>query len=1376
MASESKSTIEKLNGTNYASWSYQMKMTLMEADLWSVIEPGEEEPAENPTEIQKKQYITRQGRAHAKIALAICDEQQMHIRNKASAKEVWDELQKLYAPRDSKFRTVQLRRQLYSHKMSDSGSMENYLGQINRTVGDLSSVGDVIDDSDIAMVILCGLSSDYDNVASNLCSLPADEFKSATVKMRLLAEDARRRDSSESKEAALMAFNKRKPWKNKPTQGSKQETSKGKQSGDSVEKRQKQRKFVCYHCQQSGHIAKFCPEREKKKGNNANANVVALSVSCGSAKVNSDCWIIDSGATHHMTPNEGYFSKLDRNVKEEIILADGSTTPALGRGTVNVKIRNGLSRIEKFRAENTLLAPGLDHGILSVRTLIENEKKIIFDEEGCSICDKNGELLIKAQQQGRLYVVGAEPCSRDVMLNNVSSKVNGRLLPLDMWHKRMMHVSKLKILEMSKANSVVGMNVATDLPTKCDDCLAGKSTRQPFPKDNISPKNNTRKTSVLELVHSDLMGPIDVESWGKNRYLLSFVDDASRYVHARFLRYKNQAFEEFKKWKVEVEKQTGRKLKRLRTDNGLEFCSKQWTEFCEAEGICHETTMVYTPQQNGIAERFNRTLMDLLRATLHETSLPKGAWAELLDTAVHVRNRVTNSHDSKETPYEIWTGKKPNVSYFREIGCEVFVHIPKPRRHSKLTPRAERGTLIGYAKRGRGYRVWMQESGKIEESRDCVFKEKSYDVSINPGKTLKQVVEFNSENSPCEPVPEGDNEDDYEEDGTNINSEDKRLLSEEEDFEDARDKTLPDGEELEDVMDQPLRVLPNPVEESEQETPKKKRGRPKREEQKKKEVIPLEMTLRSRRKESDNPQTNLATGIKDDVPTSYRQAIESEESLQWLEAMNEEYNSLMAHDSWDLVELPPGVKPVKCRWVYARKVTGDTQRLKARLVAKGCTQKKGVDYEEVYAPVSNFETVRLLVAAGVEKGWKMDQYDVKSAYLHSRLEQVVYMDQPEGFVRKGEEKLVCRLAKSIYGLKQSGRCWNEHMNESLTARGFVRNKVDTCVYELDAKEGRAILTVYVDDMVSIAENEATRKLVKKLLDQCFDVKHLGGLTSLLGVKFCAEKDGSMSLSQEAYIEKLVHRFGLQDAKGIATPMEVRPTFLDEKSDEGSSDRPYRELIGGLLYLSQRTRPDIAFSVAKLAQFCTCNNEDHWNAARRVLRYLKETKHLKLVYRPTGENLTAYSDADWATSTLDRKSISGYVVLLAGAPVFWRSVKQTSVALSTMEAEYISLAECTREVVWMKNLLESIGLNNLVGGSTSIWCDSQAAIAHAESYVSKSRTKHIAIRHHYIREKTTEKSVRLKYVSTHKNLADLLTKSLGRNQLEVHRSRMLQELP
>ena len=386
-------TISKLNGTNYASWSYQMRLILLECELFTVIEPGEVEPADAN---EKLKYLSRQGKALAKIALAICDEQQIHVRHLTSPREVQKELERLYTPRDSKYRIVQLRRKLYSTKLNDYESMEAYLGQINQTVAELANVDNQIEDGDLAMTILCGLPEEWDTVVSTLCNVPEDEFKCTNIKRKILAEAERRKEKWEGKQsAAIMKVN------NSQFQHRKEKLpEKGKIDA--------QREIICFKCQKPGHISKYCRSRTNTSRKHTNAK--GMNVVLSNAINDKDAWVIDSGATHHMTPNEKYFAMLKTDTEvENLATADGTTVCVCGKGKIKAKIIEARGSLQEFYADNTLWVPGIKNNILSVTQMIQNGKRVIFDKYGCRICDERNHTLMKAFKKDRLYVVKAEP-------------------------------------------------------------------------------------------------------------------------------------------------------------------------------------------------------------------------------------------------------------------------------------------------------------------------------------------------------------------------------------------------------------------------------------------------------------------------------------------------------------------------------------------------------------------------------------------------------------------------------------------------------------------------------------------------------------------------------------------------------------------------------------------------------------------------------------------------------------------------------------------------------------------------------------------------------------------------------------------------------
>ena len=488
--------------------------------------------------------------------------------------------------------------------------------------------------------------------------------------------------------------------------------------------------------------------------------------------------------------------------------------------------------------------------------------------------------------------------------------------------------------------------------------------------------------------------------------------------------------------------------------------------------------------------------------------------------------------------------------------------------------------------------------------------------------------------------------------------------------------------------------------------------------------------------------------------------VSGNEKEEWMNAMDNEIKSLKKHNVWELVELPEGRKTVGCKWIYKLKhdENGNIERYKARLVAQGFSQREGVDYDETFSPVVRFESIRTVLALAAQFGLSLHQMDVKTAFLNGELKEKIYMKQPPGYIAEGKETLVCLLQKSIYGLKQSARCWNEELDTQLKKMKFRQSSYDPCIYVRSEENEVFIIAIYVDDMIFGGENEMTINEVKKRVAEKFDVEDMGKLHHFLGVKII-QSTSYIWIGQPAYTEALLKRFSMENSNAVDTPFEAGTKLVkSQESDKPYDKTKYQSAIGSLLFLSNRTRPDISFAVGKTSRYSSNPSNIHWSAVKRIMRYLNGTIHLGLAYmRCRSERLVGYSDADWAGDLDDRISTSGYVFKLSEAPISWRSKKQTCVALSTAEAEYMALASAVQEAIWLERLI-----SDLLGSkeeTVTVYEDNMSTICMGKNQQYHGRTKHISIKYHFVREKLAEGVVRIPYCKSEDMLADIFTKPL-----------------
>lgn len=485
----------------------------------------------------------------------------------------------------------------------------------------------------------------------------------------------------------------------------------------------------------------------------------------------------------------------------------------------------------------------------------------------------------------------------------------------------------------------------------------------------------------------------------------------------------------------------------------------------------------------------------------------------------------------------------------------------------------------------------------------------------------------------------------------------------------------------------------------------------------------------------------------------------SDQAELWKVATDEEVASLHKNGTWDLVELPPGVKPIDAKWVLKIKcdAKGNVERYKARLVAKGFMQREGIDFNDVYAPTVKHATLRALLALVNLEGLALRQLDVKTAFLNGDLEEEVYMKQPEGY-EEGGPNLVCKLRKALYGLKQAPREWHKRLKTELEKIGFVPSEADPGLYIKQHEEGIIFLLVYVDDILLASATDTIIDSVVVAVGKAFDIRDLGEPGYFLGMEL--ERDraaGYLKLTQTRMTKELVKKFNLQDANPKVVPLSPAVKLSKTGEELDKSKNGYSELVGSLLYLSVCTRPDIAQAVGALARYMSKPTEEHWAAAKGVLRYLKGTLGQGVVYdKNKGEDLDGYCDADYAGDVDSRRSTTGYVFNFGGGVISWSSRLQPTVAASTTEAEYMAAASAVREALWLRKLMPDLGIPL---STIKINCDSQSALALLKDPVTSQRSKHIDVLYHFARERVARKEVVFSYIKTADNVADIMTKAL-----------------
>ena len=1425
-------SIEKLDGTmatgksNYNAWRFRLVRILKEKELLTTVTEGSTPPTAAGTSsetgkapattAQSAEFVLKDNQAFTIITLNIKDSQIPHIQRCGTSKEAWEALREVHQGIGANGRMV-LTQRLWALRLREGEDMAGHLNvfrEITNQIENLSSEDGTsqIQGVDLVSMISLSLPDSYEPLIMALQSR-SEILTFDFMAGRLLQESTRRQaslatnGSASNSQSAFMAGRGNRyagrgggGFRGQLSQRAMRFSGRGRASfgiidpnrfGNAAAGRGGAKRMIgkCHYCQKEGHWKAECLKRKADEAGGTfkkdqEGGQTAFTASAMKPEALS-VWVIDSGASQHISAQQERFINYVPISPITIQIGDGSQIHAIGKGDMVIRA-NAID----ITLREVLHVPSIGSNLLSVARIVDQGHHVLFAPSGCQIRSKEG-VRVHGVREGNVYLLKTQQGALMALTNRDAAATE------EVWHRRLAHrnfrAAAQDALQKAVSGLVIAKNVRGDTGTTsgiaegvCSTCATGRQHKDP------TTGTREKTTNLLENIHSDICGPMQTATFANERYFVTFVDEASGRITVALLQSKAEAFENFVSYRNRAEKDTGKQIKTLRTDGGGEYLNRNFLSYLRSAGIVKRTTTPYSPKQNGIAERANRTLLEGARCMLQGAGLGNEFWGQAVLATAYIINRIPSRVHASKTPYEIWTGVHPTIGHLRVFGSPAYVHVPAETRR-KLDPKSVSCIFIGYAEDDgtRVYKLYQKETGRIITSRDVVFDEINRSKDI-PDPRLNTDIDaatyfsphdsgdrsagehgevFNSQPHVVEssrPNPGEQYLDGVDTAGGSISIEHPENTEETENREESENEI---GDTI--VLRAPVpRRQVNPQTQFNESQNITETGEPSEQ-----TASPPNRRPQRTRKPVDlfKPAAWKAVMARtNEEPITLADALASPQSAEWKSAWESEVASLKENGTWVLENLPAGRKAIGCRWIFKLKEDG---RYKARLVAKGYAQQPGIDYQETFALVAKFTTLRALLALAAENDWEIEGMDVKTAFLHSELAEEIYMEIPEGLRPEMGEgnspELVCRLIKTIYGLKQSPRAWYGKINQFFEKNGFRRSEEDHSLYVHQQRS--LIILLYVDDLVIAATSLDHISWAKSSLSASFDMTELGELKGFIGVEVVRDRARhSLKISQEAYIGRVLKDHGMDQCATVSTPVD--PAVRLRKPGEGflatpSEKQRYQSAVGSLMYAMLGTRPDIAYAVGLVSSYSTNPSNEHWTAVKRIFRYLAGTKALGIVYGTSGI-CGGLTDSDWGGSN-DRRSTSGYVFLLNGGAISWASRKQSVVALSSMEAEYMGITQAVKEVLWLRTLFRELGALQHGKEISTIYSDSQGAIALAQNPGFHARSKHIDIQFHFVREhvNTETGSINLLYHPTNDMTADVLTKGLARGRHQKHRAAM-----